>query len=148
MTLLHLRDIASRTDNRFSMVSEMIDLRNRRLAEVTRADDFIVSDRLVSLYLTQLSENKSLHQVFDDIFDAAGSEIYLRPAGEYVATGRAVDFYTVLESARRRGEIAIGYRLRSKATDAEAGDGVVVTPPKSRQVTFDSADLVIVLAED
>ncbi len=147
VTLLHLRDILRRTGNRFSMVSEMLDVRNRRLAEVTRADDFIVSDRLVSLYLTQLSENKALHAVFDDIFDAEGSEIYLRPAGEYVVTGRSVDFYTVVESARRRGEIAIGYRLRSRAADADKGYGVVVNPPKSRQLTFDADDLIIVVAE-
>ena len=49
VTLLHLRDIAAKPAERFSIVSEMLDVRNRDLAEVTRADDFIVSDRLVSL---------------------------------------------------------------------------------------------------
>ena len=62
----------------------MLDLRNRALAEVTRADDFIVSDRLTSLLITQISENKRLRPVFDDLFDPHGAEIYLRPSGEYV----------------------------------------------------------------
>ena len=39
--------------------SEMLDLRNRALAEVTRADDFIVSARLVSLLMAQVAENAS-----------------------------------------------------------------------------------------
>src|SRR5262249_33875920 len=44
VSLLHLRDIAATAGRRFSIVSEMLDVRNRDLAEVTRADDFIVSD--------------------------------------------------------------------------------------------------------
>ena len=55
----------------------MLDLRNRALAEVTHADDFIVSDRLVSLLMSQVAENAQLNAVFADLFDAAGSEIYL-----------------------------------------------------------------------
>ena len=48
MTLLHLRDMSEKSGKEFAIVSEMLDLRNRQLAEVTRADDFIVSDHLVS----------------------------------------------------------------------------------------------------
>ncbi len=56
VTLLHLRDIAEKDETPFSIVSEMLDLRNRELAEVAHVDDFIVSDHLVSLMMTQLSE--------------------------------------------------------------------------------------------
>ena len=148
VTLLHLRDMAAQTGNRFSIVSEMLDMRNRSLAEVTRADDFIVSERLVSLYLSQISENKALNAIFTDIFDAEGSEIYLRPAAEYVAPDRAVSFYTVVESARRRGEVAIGYRVRALAADAARAYGVVVNPAKSKAITFAPDDRIIVVAED
>ena len=48
----------SRLDRDFSIVSEMLDLRNRALAEVARADDFIVSDRLISLLMAQVAETK------------------------------------------------------------------------------------------
>jgi hypothetical protein len=148
VTLLHLRDMAALAGNRFSIVSEMMDMRNRGLAEVTRADDFIVSERLVSLYLSQISENKALNAIFSDIFDAEGSEIYLRPAPEYVAPGRAVSFYTVVESARRRGEIAIGYRVKALAADAARAYGVVVNPAKSKAISFAPNDRIIVVAED
>ena len=148
ITLLHLRDMADRKKIDMSIVSEMLDIRNRELAEVTRADDFIVSDRLVSLLLTQLSENKHLARVFEDIFDPEGSEIYLKPAEEYVAPGRSVNFYTVVEAARRRGEIAIGYRLKAHAEDASKQYGVVVNPDKSAEVTFVAGDKIVVIAED
>ncbi len=147
VTLLHLRDIASRLDRDFSIVSEMLDLRDRALAEVARADDFIVSDRLISLMIAQVAESKHLNAVFADLLDPNGSEIYLKPAGDYVVLDRAVPFGAVLEAARRRGETAFGFRIAATADDASAAYGVTVNPRKSSPVTFSAADRIVVLAE-
>jgi voltage-gated potassium channel Kch len=147
VTLLHLRDLLGRTDPRPSVVSEMLDVRNRRLAEITRADDFIVSDQLVSLLMAQIAENRALDAVFADLFAVEGAELYLKAAVDYVRPDRPVSFYTVLEAARRRGEIAIGYRRLRQAADPEAGYGIVLNPPKATPVRFEAGDQVIVLAE-
>jgi len=147
ITLLHLRDISEKSGKPVSMVSEMLDGRNRDLARVTRADDFIVSEKLISLMLSQISENKELNAVFTDLFDPEGSEIYLKPATHYVEAGKKVDFYTICEAARRRGEVAFGYRLAALANDDTRGYGVVVNPAKSRELEFGPSDKVIVLAE-
>ncbi|NBU64201.1 MAG: potassium transporter TrkA [Chloroflexia bacterium] len=147
VTLLHLRDIANRSGHRFSIVSEMLDVRNRNLAEITQADDFIVSDRLISLMMAQVSTNKALNAVFADLFDADGAEVYLKPVRDYVQTGVALDFYTILESARRRNEIAIGYRIDANGNNKELQYGIVVNPNKTNQVTFAPNDMLIVLAD-
>lgn len=148
ITLLHLRDIADLKGVDLNVVSEMIDDRNRELAEVTHADDFIVSDHLISLMLSQVSENKRLTEVFDDLFSASGAEIYLRPANLYVKDGEESDFYTVLEAARRRGETAIGFRIDEHARNSERAYGVTVNPTKTDSRTFAPGDKVIVLAEN
>lgn len=143
VTLLHLRDIEEKHGDSFSVVSEMLDARNQKLAEVTGTDDFIVSENLVSLLLAQLAENKDLGAVFADLFDADGAEIYLKDAATYVAPGEPVDFFTVIEAARRRGEIAIGY-------DIAKGDGArapKINPRKSERVTFAAGDRVVVIAD-
>lgn len=147
VTLLHLRDIGDKHGNTFSIVSEMLDMRNRELAEVTRADDFIVGDKIVSLMISQIAENKYLNAVFTDLFDPEGSEIYLKPASAYVASGESVNFYTVIEAAKRRGEVAFGYRLKAHAKDASKSYGVAVNPQKSKMVAFSEEDKIIVLAE-
>jgi voltage-gated potassium channel Kch len=148
VTLLHLRDMADRAQIDLNVVSEMLDDNNRELAEVTKADDFIVSDKLISLLLSQVSENKRLTDVFDILFASEGSEIYLRPADLYVTADSSVDFYTVLEAARRRGETAIGYRIAANARDSDQQYGVTVNPNKSQSIRFVPGDRVIVLAED
>jgi voltage-gated potassium channel Kch len=149
VTLLHLRDIETKSGaNKYSIVTEMLDVRNRELAEITQADDFIVSEKLTTLLIAQVTENKDLRAVFDDIFDSDGSEIYLKPAGDYVVTGSAMSYWHVVESARRRGHVAIGYRLAASSSDAAHGYGVKVNPPKETNVTFAQDDRVIVIAED
>ncbi|MDX2227553.1 MAG: NAD-binding protein [Verrucomicrobiae bacterium] len=147
ITLLHLRDMADKSAACFSIVSEMLDLRNRELAEATNVDDFIVSDHLISLMMSQLSENGDLYNVFMDLFSSEGSEIYLKPVVDYVEPGRPVNFYTVLEAASQRGETALGYRIVREMHDAEKSYGVRTNPEKSAMVTFAPEDKIIVLAE-
>jgi len=147
VTLLHLRDIESQRGESFSIVTEMLDVRNRALAHVTRADDFIVSGKLVSLTMSQLAENPALRGVFDDLFDEEGSEVYLKAAGDYVRLNEPVDFYTVVESARRRGQVAFGYRVLALADNPGKSYGVVINPDKAATVTFTDEDKIVVLAD-
>ncbi len=147
ITLLHLRDIAEKTGKRVPIVSEMLDITNRRLAEITNADDFVVSDRLVSLMLSQISQNKELNTVFKDLFSPEGSEVYLKPIEYYVRLDTPTTFATVIEAASQRGEIAFGYKLARKTGDASEGYGVVVSPKKSVGIAFQPGDKLIVLAE-
>lgn len=148
ITLLHLRNFTEKYGITYKIVSEMLDIRNRQLADITSADDFIVSDKLISLLMSQVAENKFLMRVFEDLFDADGSEIYIKPAKEYVKIGEPLNFYTILESAARKNEVAIGYRVIKESKDASKGYGVYVNPKKSETFTLSAEDRIIVLSED
>jgi voltage-gated potassium channel Kch len=148
ITLLHLRDIEAQAGERYSIVSEMLDDRNRALAEVAKADDFIVSDKLISLLIAQLSENPALMAVFGDLFDPQGAEIYLRPAADYIRPDTPVSFYTVIAAAQQRDEVALGYVVAAEAADAAASYGVHLNPAKSVPVRLMPADRIVVLAEE
>jgi len=150
VTLLHLRKIAETTGSHINVVSEMIDVRNRQLAEVTRADDFVVSNKLVSLMLAQASENENIGAIFADLLDEQGSEIYMRPADTYLELNHEMSFYTVTEACRRRGEVAIGYvkKVAARSDDPRNMGGVVVNPKKSKLLSFEAGDRIIVLARD
>lgn len=147
ITLLHVRNLTEIVESKIKVVSEMLDIKNRILADITSADDFIVSDKLISLLMSQVSENKFLMRVFEDLFDADGSEIYIKPAREYVKVGIPINFYTVLESAARKNEVAIGYRITSEAKTPD-NYGVYVNPKKKDVFTLNDDDMVIVLSED
>lgn len=146
VALLHLRDIARKADAKLPITSEILEIENRDLASVAEADDFIVSNTLVSLMMSQIAENPHLVRVFDELFGAGGYELYLKPAHDYVQKGER-PFALVCEAALRRKEIAIGYRLASEARDPTRSFGVVVNPAKRTPVTFGDGDKIIVLAE-
>ena len=124
----------------------MQDIRNQKLTEGNRADDFVVGNRMVSLMLSQISENRRLSTVFAKLFDADGSEICFMPASDYVKTGSTLTFYTATEAARQRGQVAIGYRLHAQSRDAAHDFGVVINPAKSAPLNFAAQDQIIVLA--
>ena len=146
VTLLHLRDMEDKLGELYSIVSEMNDDANREVAEVTKADDFVVSAKLISLYLTQLSENRELSEVFAALFSPDGSGIHLKPAPSYVQAGTLTNFATVIEAGRRRGETAIGYRVHA---DVRNGPhfGLRMNPDKTAALSLAVDDQVIVLAD-
>ncbi|WP_229882564.1 hypothetical protein [Streptomyces alanosinicus] len=61
--LLRVGPALPRIDNRlgdpYSIVTEMNDDSNREVAQVIKADDFIASTQVISLLLTQLTENQT-----------------------------------------------------------------------------------------
>jgi len=148
ISLLHIRNIADKAGKKVNIVTEMFDQKNRELAEVTKADDFIISEDFISRFLTQLSETADLKKVFDDLFQADGSEIYLKDAEDYIKLNEEINFYTILESAAMKKETAIGYRIIKNAHNVEDNYGIVVNPKKSDKIVLSEGDKVIVLAED
>jgi len=147
ISLLHLRSIMEKTGKSISIISEILDMRNRELAHVAHPDDFIISNHLVGLMLSQVSYNKDLNAVFADLFDPDGSEVYLKLAKNYVKIGTPVTFATVVEAARRRGEIAFGWQTKAHVSDPAKDYGVTVNPNKSDVITFSEWDRIILMAE-
>ena len=139
VTLLHVRDILGKLDAATPVVTEMLDDRNRVLAQVAHVDDVVVSGEIVSLLVTQLSEDRRLEAVFGQLLGDEGSEIYLRPAEWYVRPGREVSYATVVAGALARGATAIGYKSEEL--------GVLVNPAKSQTFDVQPGDRVVVLAE-
>jgi voltage-gated potassium channel Kch len=137
VTLLHVRDILGRLDVTTPVVSEMLDDRNRVLAEVAHVDDVVVSGEIISLLVTQLSEDQRLEAVFEQLLGDEGAEVYLRPADLYVRPGQ-VSWATVVAGATRRGETAIGFKT---------GQQVTVNPDKSTILDIGAGDRVVVLAD-
>jgi voltage-gated potassium channel Kch len=119
------------------LVAEVLDQRNVPIAEMAGVDDFIVSDQLASLMLAQLSERAELRAVFDELFDASGASIALRPAGRFSRTGTST-FAEIVAAGNQFGESVLGYRLAAQAA-------VVLNPAKSAKIALLPEDEVIVV---
>jgi hypothetical protein len=114
LTLMHVRSALNElgTSNGIfpNIVAELNDEDSVALAKVADPDDFIVSHRLVSLLMAQLSENPELFAVFSELLDPFGVEINLIRASDVLPIGE----YSMAEVTRLlmgRGVLALGWEL-------------------------------------
>lgn len=128
-------------------------LNRPRLADVVKnlhqqSDGFLAQQGFVrkcGIY-TQLAENRDVISVFVQLLTGNQIQIDIKPIHDYIRPNSQVNFHTVVASALRKGETAIGYRLLSEASDAEQSFGVHINPAKSKLIPFSDLDQVIVLA--
>lgn len=144
MILLQLRYLAKTKGYRFTVTSEMLRVENQELARVAEVNDFVISSNITSLILTQISQIRELRAIFNELLREEGSEIYVRPAKNYIKLGRETDLYTALDAAARQREVLIGYRTQ----DENGGIRIVTNPPKAQKITFSERDAFIVIALD
>ncbi|AEY90077.1 putative lipoprotein [Streptomyces hygroscopicus subsp. jinggangensis 5008] len=145
VTLLLLRHLEQRIGRELPVVTELTDDGNRPLAPLGPGADVIISGKLVGLLMAQISQNRHLAAVFDELFSAGGTQVHLRSAADYVHSGQEASFATVVAAARDRGECAIGYRSHADAARAP-GYGLRVNPPKAERRRWTTGDEVVVIA--
>jgi len=144
LTVLNLKQIEKEQGLNLSIIIEIEKNHNESILQYASIDDFIISNVLSTKLLCQISENRHLHGIFEELLDVSGSEIYLKQAEHYVTLHQPVDFYTVGKSAFLKNETAIGYKRKTVALN----DGIVLNPDKDKLVTFGEGDRIIVLSED
>ncbi len=151
MTLLQLRQFRQdhpELGNRMSVLTEVLDIRDVRLARVAGAEDFIVSERITALMLAQLAEDPDREKVFADLFETTGSEVCMRAISDYGDPQPGLAYGAYVAAAQRAGHLAIGYRL-SGARGKDLASAIHLDPPKSKPVDLGPEDrLVIVVSRD
>ena len=131
-----------------SIVSEIRDPRNKRLASVARVNDFIVSNEIISMILAQVSEEPWLLDIYSELFDPRGCEIYLRDSSLYLIPGRPSSFRAVMQAAHLRNELALGYRVAALHMDLDRNFGITLNPRKDEPLELCAADQIVVIARD
>jgi hypothetical protein len=126
------------------LVAEILDSRKAELARVAAVDDLVVSDNLAALLISQISENPALAPVFEDLFDADGAAINVKPIEHYVPLGKKIAFAELVAIAAAHGESAIGYRVVAESAN-DSSTGVRLNPFKTNEFTPAKGDSLIVI---
>lgn len=156
IVLLHLRKQMQALRAQYNqeigtkLITEVLDSSNQELISRAGVNDFIISNRMISMMFAQISEEPDIQDVYDDLFQEEGSEIYVKPAWLYFhelpITCRFGDLMALVQ--KRDHEVCIGYKLKDLEDDAEANFGVELIPPKDTEITLTAADGLVVVAED
>jgi hypothetical protein len=150
--LLLLRRIAENTPDlksKTKIITQVLNSENQDLIIQTDVDDFIISNKLVTMVLAQLSEEPGMNKFYEDIFSESGSEIYVKSAKLYFDSFPVdVSFADILKLVNNREEICLGVRYGHLSKDALQNFGVELNPPKDKKFTITDKDFLVVLAED
>ena len=134
------------------LITEVMDSDNIDIILNSGVEDFMVSNQFVSQIMAQVSEEPLALDVYDDLFQAEGSELYIKPASLYFDFSEnesiTLPYGECVEAAQIRNEVILGVQIQAHQKDKEKMFGIFLIPDKSDKFTLTSEDGLIALAED
>jgi Trk K+ transport system NAD-binding subunit len=127
---------------RARIIAEILDSNNVELARVVAVEDLVVSDRLASLMMTQLSQSPHLSPIFQQLFGPGGVYLSAKPINYYLPAGEFT-YAQLVAAGRARGEVIIGYRDNEAGTGLTAG--IHLNPSKDSTLVAKPSDQAIVI---
>lgn len=150
--MLLLRSVFQRgngLDGNTKLITEVLSSENAELVAKTGVHDFIISNRFVSMLLAQVSENRFINSVYEDLFSEDGSEIYLKPLSLYLDDiPESVSFADLMALVFLRSETCLGVKIKALEKDGTQNFGVELNPAKDKRFNLCAEDCLVVLAED
>ena len=134
------------------LITEVMDSDNIDIILNSGVEDFMVSNQFVSQIMAQVSEEPLALDVYDDLFQAEGSELYIKPASLYFDFSEdksiTLPYGECVEAAQIRNEVILGVQIQAHQKDKEKMFGIFLIPNKSDKFTLTKEDGLIALAED
>lgn len=148
--LLLLRKIRSKLDDSHTkIITQVLNSENQEIITQTDVDDFLISNKLITMILAQLSEEPLIIKFYEDIFSEDGSEIYVKSAKLYTDQFPIkANFGDLIGLADQRKEVCLGIRKGALSKDSSQNFGVKLNLKKDEAVELNENDFLVVLSED
>ena len=131
------------------IITQILNSDNQEIISQTDVDDFIISNKLITMILAQLSEEPKVKILYDDLFSEDGSEIYVKPAGLYFSKlPQTLRFGDLIGLAAKRDEVCLGIRKGNESQDSSSNFGVRLNLPKDENLIIQAEDYLVVLSAD
>ena len=134
------------------LITEVMDSENIDIILNSGVEDFMVSNQFVSQIMAQVSEEPMALDVYDDLFQSEGSELYIKPASYYFdfkdKKTITMPYGECVQAAKLRNEVILGLQIHANQKDKDNMFGIILIPDKNDEFTLSEEDGLIALAED
>ena len=134
------------------LITEVMDSENIDIILNSGVEDFMVSNQFVSQIMAQVSEEPLALDVYDDLFQSEGSELYIKPASYYFdfndEESITLPYGECVQAARLRDEVILGVQIKSAQKKKDKMFGINLIPDKNDQITLTRGDGLIALSKD
>jgi len=131
------------------IITQVLNSDNQKLINQTDVDDFVISNKLITMVLAQISEEPKIKLLYDDIFSEEGCEIYVKPVSLYFnSLPVEMRFVDIIGHVTQRDEICLGVRKGSQIKSLDDNFGVRLNIPKDEKIRLEQDDYLVVLSED
>ena len=130
-------------------IAEILDSRTKSLLSVANCKGYIMSNQIISSVIAQVSEEKDINIVLNELLTAEGSETYIRLVSKFVDLEKEneLSFWDIALRARQVREVAIGYK--PDGVDFKDAAHTIINPPdKGKKRRWSPGDVVITLGLD
>lgn len=150
LLLRGIREELGQAVEHVKIISEILDPSHRKLIEVAQINDFIVSSNLISKVMAQISEQKELSELYEQLFTEAGPEYHVKPLSNYVSElPGSYSFFELALQCQKREEVLVGFKKKAFELVSDENYGITVNPlDKTVMIEFAADDELVVLAED
>ncbi len=134
------------------LITEVMDSDNIDIILNSGVEDFMVSNQFVSQIMAQVSEEPLALDVYDDLFQSEGSEMYIKPASYYFDFADketiTIPYGECVQAAQLRNEVVLGVQINKDQKNKSKMFGINLIPNKNDLFTLSKKDGLIALAED
>jgi len=135
------------------MVSEILDPRTNKLMSLTETSS-VVGNELVAMMLAQVSEDRDIGYVLEDLFSEAGQEMHLKDIRMFVAPNELLCWWELVDRCMQRAMLPVGWIRKSLNEDGSINSAIEINPAhKDEKLLWKGddggcCDELIVISED
>jgi len=137
-----------------TIVAEIKDPRTQELISFTKCTDAVVGNAILAMALAQISEDRDIGFVLEDLFSEEGMEMHVKDIRLFVGPLEYLSWWDIVDRCQQRNMLPLGW-IRKGGDEANRHNYDVILNPENKneaqQWTGADAplgDLLVVISED
>merc|ERR1712070_785793 len=123
------------------LVAEIRDPRTQDLMSLTRCSDSVVGNELVAMILAQISEDRDVGYVMEDLFSEEGMEMHIKDIRLFVGPNELLNWWELIGRCMQRNMLPMGWIRKTKNELGEIVTETTINPEnKDEKLVWNGED--------